>query len=609
MVSVSRLAATDEELADNDEKFDEELRAARRSWWGGLVGIELMIIMVLLPLPMLFGPKDAVAGNQQFLQGADHLQRWLRLVGSRAENGYSPFEPLAILATIGIAAAVALNAAHGRFDRARSNVRAREFASRREVFDAQHAMSGSAAVFLVTFLALFLAHLLAIGAILVALDQGGQKRAEACVAAILAVLMGAFLLVECARLLAPWRSPHRIQPRGHVKKVQARLALVVAKTSQRTHRIAILRVALGVMIGSMAVFSKVAAGSSFAGAVIAVSLFLVLAGVAVARMAASAVFEVGAMRGLTIGYPILLVAALWVSFTAAIASSLLQVPERRWVLWALVVLATLWVLFVAVIVVRILGQASIGWARVYGLRFAGLVELPVPRRRRSFGRDLMFALAVIGSELVVATPVILLPATGTEWGRALVSGGTLVAAGLAVVTLAAFTWASRLCVALGDHIVRVGRSPAWAAVSAVAFFAGVYFVASATVLERTGEVRSLVVVLPALIVHGVLLLEALRGVRRRLPIRRVGRLFWIFRFVSGVSSRMGGDALGALVDQRRRLVSRSLSSGERWGDAQVLEWWRRTRSDSHFDVVATGLARSTVIRRLRSGGMISSRRE
>lgn len=609
MAGGSRSAASDDELADSDEKFDEELRAARRSWWGGLVGIELMVLVLLLPMPAMVGSESSDTGDQQYLHGVELMHDWLLLIGARADNGYSPFEPIAVLATIGIAAAVALNAAHGRFDSARNAVRSNSVASRREVYDAQHSLSGSVAVFLVTFSALFCAHLLAIGTLLAAVSKGGQPRAEALAAVLLAALMAAFLLVECARLLAPWRSPHQIQPRGLVKKVQDRLSRAYERSVSQARRFAAFRVSVAVVSTVMVVMGGVAAGFGFAGSVLAASLLFVLVGVVVARVAASALFEFGFMRGLTVGYPVALVLALWASFTATLLASLLQVPEDRWVPGVLVVLGVLWFLLAAMVVVRILGQAGIGWGRVYGVRFAGLLELSVPRRRLRVGQEMAFASRLIVGEFLFALPVFFLPAAGVKWSEALVGGVILVAAGLAVIAVAALVWANQFCASAKGLMASAGRCSSWAWASALASFLAVYFVTSAILVGRTGLPFSPIVVVPGVLVNLALLLGALLCSQADLPIRNSGRRQWLSSVVRGVPCRIGGDALGALVHHRRRLVGRSLSSGELWDDVQVLEWWRDAscaRQDDRSTDVHPALA---LFQRLRSTGVSATPRD
>lgn len=584
MNSLLKAPADDEEPADSDRAFDEELRAARRSWWMGLLSVELGVLFAILPLPLLLGPTDSVTGNQQFLTGSARLVDAMRVLGTRADSGYTPFEPLAVLATIGVAAAVALNAAHSRFDSARRNVRVGDVASRRQVFEAQHAMSGSVAVFGVTLAALLCAHLLVLASVLAAYSGNGERRLEAAAVAALSVLMGAFLLVECARLLAPWRSPHQVRPRGHARAVQRRLSRLVGEAGKRLRRIKAFRWAVGVIAVAMTVLAAIAGGSDFMQAVAgAATLFIVLTTLLV-RFASSAVFEVGFMRVMTVGYPVALSTSVILTLTAALLRSILEVGEARWVTWALIPVVLLWLALWGLTVLRIFGQAGIGYFRLYGARYVALIGLPIPARVRDVRRDVGCVGFVVLIELLMSLPVLLLLTCGESPWRVLVSGAVLIGAGLGVVALSACVRGAGLCRGFGDSLVCAGRG---SALVTVAVLLGVLVLSGAVLVSAfwsAGPLWGVTALHPWLAVHAALLVIAVAGERRRLPIARRPRMAAPFIRFMGIPSLIGADALAWASRSRRQLAGRSLGQGAPWADSKVLAWW----DDAQSGVVSDG---------------------
>lgn len=579
-MSILRTPATDNEPATSDEAFNEELRAARRSWWSGLVSIEVGVVFAMLPIPLLLGPRDAGGGTEQYISGGSRLVDALRSIGAPTGPGYTPFDPLAVLATIGIAATVALNAAHSRFEKARERIQVKEPPSRRQVYDAQHAMSGSVGVFLVTFAALLCAHLLLVGSVIVALEPVPEEQPGPLAVSVLSGLMSGFLLVECARLLAPWRSPHQIRPKGHDRKVQNRLGFALRKAESRPLRIRRYRLLVAAILGAIIVSSCFAGGGNLVWRIgFVVTVFVVLTAL-ISGIASSATIEVGFMRFLTVGYSVGLSASLALSFTAVLLEALLGAwPQSfaQWVSWGVVGL--LWLALLALAVLRILGAAAIGPFRLYGIRFIALVGVAAPGLVRSTRSMAKYVGKVLVAELVIALPWLILAFLDVPTKRVLIGFGLLVVLGIVAVILSALLLMGKSRGVEKRGLVGAGRGSVFVSSAVTAIFLvlcmGLVVTVKWSLELGVGGVAVLVVWVAS---HGSqIVLTAMGTLRSRSSLHK-SRRGTVVRWWLTVPRNIGTQGLSVTIHRRRHLVSRSIAADGSWSDVDVLRWWCAARN-------------------------------
>lgn len=158
------------------------------------------------------------------------------------------------------------------------------------------------------------------------------------------------------------------------------------------------------------------------------------------------------------------------------------------------------------------------------------------------------------------------------------SGAVVIGAGLGVVALSACVRAAGLCRGFGDSLVSAGRG---STLVTVVVLLGVLALSGAVLVSTfwsTGSLLRVVVLHPWFAVHAALLVIAVAGERRRLPIARRPRMVTLLIRFMGFPSLIGADALAWGSRSRRQLACRTLGQGTPWADPKVLAWWDDARS-------------------------------
>lgn len=146
---------------------------------------------------------------------------------------------LALLATIGVASAVAMNAAMERMERVTEDVEGATSMTRKHVYRLRHAELGLNATLITSFGVLMVSHLLALCIAAATVSSPPDSRPSWVVALLAAVILTSFFLVATARLAAPYRTPLYVRQYKVSKRIEARFVKALRKQA-RASSVAVL---------------------------------------------------------------------------------------------------------------------------------------------------------------------------------------------------------------------------------------------------------------------------------------------------------------------------------------------------------------------------------
>lgn len=221
----------DASTPEDDERYNSEFRAATRRWWSGILIVELSTLIVAAGLTTLLGNSPIERNSlADFAAGAKQLAGLSSLIHSGdPDRTISILAILALLATLGIAATVALNSALDRTERLRNDFKSSVQPSPATIYETRFAELGEMATFVTTLTALILCHLLFVASVAAIRLDEEVSRSDSLVAATASTFMALLFLIECARLSAPFRTPVLTRPRGSDRRISERLRSSLAR--------------------------------------------------------------------------------------------------------------------------------------------------------------------------------------------------------------------------------------------------------------------------------------------------------------------------------------------------------------------------------------------
>lgn len=631
----------DDDILEDDERVSVERRAATTRWWGGLAGLEIAaVLLVGSVLSFDFSPPMVDDWDARVWGNLEQVARAIRLIGDGSETtadvpappiGVDPMIVLTLLVTLGIATTVALGSSLERMEKAREQFLSTEKPTAAAVFRLRNAEMGQAATFVVTMLALVLAHGMVAASFVSMTHPGEVSRHLSWIIAVAGLVMAVFFLIESARLSATaFRSPLRTQPPGGDRAVGKRLAHALVKWARKQpfevpvadqpdgpvadglspggpvaprprRRLWLfgrrIIAATVIVIPCLWLLVPGLLGAGGPGAstrntppaiVLAGISLLIIVGYLAARLSADSLRERRAMWWMTfLGTSLL----YWFGALTVTAAMALQIFEEGvWKVGAVraVIVGLFWITLVVMLYERVLGWAALGSRRDLGLRMIVETCAASPSRwKRYVGARMWWARCVlVAIFLVVEIGLALLyvfPVHTGKGAEALVGMALLVlgigfaASGLAAVAASEFgqpVGVSRLLGAGAWHGERVWQIYAVGLIVLTIGFA------------QIGRGAAGLFIVPWAAVNLALLL----GVLSQFPISPSWSskrwLTWLRRKAQGPAwlwrglRTLGDQALAARIRRRRRWIARGIAPDEAWDDKQSMDWARKIVADA-----------------------------
>lgn len=420
----------DDDPVVSDETFNEEQRAAIRSWLRNLGVLELAVFLMLFGLYVQLVSRSQAVGWEQFQEGFSAL---VDFAGSLSQGGAGPgaysFDALAVLATLAVAVVVSMASAQSGIERAYERVRGVAEPRRKDVFAAQFAVMGGFGVVIAMLPVLTVAHLMVIGGFASAARSGDSESRTHLVASVFAALLLLFLLAECARLFSNTRSPAVLKRRGDGDRLAKRLKALCQKQPLPPRRITVRRTVWVVVIVGWGVLAFLA-GSMAGAVVVAIGFGAILASaMCFAYSVNTAVIEIGFTRwlNLVMAFLMLIMGSVLIGLTMILAVGSINGDDLagRFITAAAVV----WVALVLLLIFELLGRAGIGYLSVLGLRSISIAALHTSVLERPWRKIWVRLALVLLIEVGLTFFLVVLPTRDAGWDTSLVLGGILILVG------------------------------------------------------------------------------------------------------------------------------------------------------------------------------------
>ena len=636
----------DDETIEEERVFIER-RAATSRWWGGLIGLEVMVLALVFGLLSFdYSPPRVDGWTARILENLEQVARAIQLViddpnragrsavpspDTSEQVGVDPLVALTLLTTLGVATTVAMGSALERMERAREQFLRTEKPTASAVFQLRNAEIGQVVTFIVTMLALVIAHGMVAAAVLAMNHPDEASRHLSWVVAVSGLVMAVFFLAESARLSATaFRSPLQTRPRGGERAVAERLERGLvrwmrqqpARPSGKGRRGGGWRqirnrarqiVAGAVIVLPFAWFlvpELLGAGVPSATSrntppaiFLSTGVVLAVIGFLAARIGADSLRDRGAMWWATVIGASLLFWLGGVVTTSAIILGFLEEDVWRGSAIQGVVVGLLWLALLVMLYERVLGWAGLGSRRDLGLRLIVETRSAVPPRwkvhsgPRAWWARVAFIAIALGVQVMLALAYTV-PVHGGAGGTTLprmtvlilgIGLGSMVLSSVAISEFARPTGAHRpfgTNVWHGERVWQIG------VLSALVVTIG---------LAQVGRGAIGLTIVPWAVLNLALLIGSLGQLSVNHPLSFLGRWRWFRRcseklrqsslgrslsWVRDALKILGDQRVGARMRHRRRWIARGLAPDDVWEDKDAIEWARKLVEDAQVAVEA-----------------------